>query len=66
MLTRHIKADWRFDGTPMVMPGLFRRMSTAPVESGREEHSPPKFDSGMLADTLKPLLILMQLVVGRP
>ncbi|MFA6922220.1 MAG: chemotaxis protein [Gallionella sp.] len=58
VLTQLIKADSRFDGIPVVMHSSLS--SDANRAMGRRvgvDYYVPKFDSNMLADTLRPLLM---------
>ncbi|MBI3903630.1 MAG: chemotaxis protein CheV [Nitrosomonadales bacterium] len=57
VLTQHIKADKRFDGIPVVMHSSLS--SEANKDMGKRvgvDYYVPKFDTGILANTLLPLL----------
>jgi two-component system chemotaxis response regulator CheV len=57
VLTQNIKADRRFDGIPVVMHSSLS--SEANRDMGKRvgvDYYVPKFDAGMLASTLRPLL----------
>jgi len=57
VLTQHIKADKRFDGIPVVMhSSLSSEANRAMGKRVGVDHYVPKFDSGMLSGTLRPLL----------
>lgn len=57
VLTQHIKADRRFDGIPVVMhSSLSSEANRAMGKRVGVDHYVPKFDGGMLAGTLRPLL----------
>jgi two-component system chemotaxis response regulator CheV len=57
VLTQNIKADRRFEGIPVVMHSSLS--SEANRDMGKRvgvDYYVPKFDAGMLANTLRPLL----------
>ncbi len=57
VLTRHIKSDSRFDGIPVVMhSSLSSEATRAMGKSVGVDAYVAKFDAGILADTLRPLL----------
>lgn len=57
VLTRHIKADPRFEGIPVVMhSSLSSEANRAMGKSVGVDAYVPKFDPAMLAETLRPLL----------
>lgn len=57
VLTQHIKADKRFDGIPVVMhSSLSSEANRAMGKRVGVDHYVPKFDSGMLSGTIRPLL----------
>ena len=57
VLTQHIKADKRFDGIPVVMhSSLSSEANRAMGKRVGVDYYVPKFDSGMLSGTLRPLL----------
>ncbi|MDP2143815.1 MAG: chemotaxis protein [Gallionella sp.] len=58
VLTQHVKSDRRFEGIPVVMHSSLS--SEANRATGRRvgvDYYVPKFDSGVLSSTLRPLLI---------
>ncbi|MBI4938794.1 MAG: chemotaxis protein CheV [Nitrosomonadales bacterium] len=58
VLTQNIKADRRFDGIPVVMhSSLSSEANRAMGKRVGVDHYVPKFDGGMLAGTLRPLLV---------
>jgi two-component system, chemotaxis family, chemotaxis protein CheV len=58
VLTRHIKSDRRFDGIPVVMhSSLSSDANRAMGKSVGVDAYVAKFDAGVLADTLRPLLL---------
>jgi two-component system chemotaxis response regulator CheV len=61
VLTRHIKSDPRFDGIPVVMhSSLSSEANRAMGKSVGVDAYVAKFDSEVLADTLRPLLARAQ------
>ena len=57
VLTQHIKADRRFDNVPVVMhSSLSSEANRAMGKRVGVDYYVAKFDSGMLSDTLRPLL----------
>ncbi len=58
VLTQHIKADRRFDGIPVVMhSSLSSEANRAMGKRVGVDHYVAKFDGGILAGTLRPLLV---------